>query len=215
MRCQAFALLSGLLITATEAADCDLTQSRQSDSPSGEQISSALTKQGSLDNICSNDWPPQQDLIKTYNEGSVIFNVSRQATDEVPADNNCQAGFQNIIDQCIVSSSYWGGSYTFNDFTYVVTNSTYPSNGLPPTDTEPSVTGQSVGAATSQPKVTSTIAAPGSTHISNVVPATPISGQTIVTETNTAGSQIVATVCFDKLQFAFEVADLDSLPRPL
>ena len=209
-------LLAGCLIKSLEAADCNLSQQRQSDFPSGQQIASALTKQGALDNVCSDDFPPQQNLIKIYNEGSVNYNVTRRTTDEDPQDNDCQAGFQDIIDQCIVTSSYWGGSYTFNDFTYAISNAIYPSNGLPSWDATPSASGSQVTGpstitslrptSTTQGSTsassesitvfpTSTAATPGSTQTSNGSPVTSVSGETILTETNSAGSQVLATVC--------------------
>ena len=213
-----FLLLAGCLIQSLEAADCNLSQQRQSDFPSGQQIASALTKQGALENVCSDDFSSQPYLIKIYNEGSLNYNLTRKTTDEKPRDNNCQAGFQDIIDQCIVASSYWGGSYTFNDFTYAISNAVYPSNGLPSWDATPSATSsQRAGASSTIPLGTSsapqdstsaglesitvapasTAAAPGPTQTSNESPFSSVSGETILTETNSAGSQVVATVCPD------------------
>ena len=227
-------LFAGFLIKALEAADCNLSQQRQSDFPSGQQIASALTKQGALDNVCSDDFSSQPGLIKIYNEGSVNYNVTRKTTDEDPQDNNCQAGFQDIIDQCIVTSSYWGGSYTFNDFTYAISNAIYPSNGLPSWDATPSATSSQVtGASTTILSGTtstqgstsavpesitvapaSTAAAPGSTQTSNGSPVTSVSGETILTETNSAGSQVVATVCQVSNSIYIPAALTDeSLPR--
>ena len=209
-------LFAGCLIRSLEAADCNLSRQRQSDFPSGQQIASALSKQGALDNVCSDEFSSQPNLIKIYNEGSVNYNITRKTTDEFPRDNNCQAGFQDIIDQCIVTSSYWGGSYTFNDFTYAISNAVYPSNGLPPWDATPAATGsQSAGASTTRlpgttsaaqgstntgsdsvtRTLTSTAAAPGSTQTLNGSPTNSVAGETVLTETNSAGSQVVATVC--------------------
>lgn len=209
-------LFAGCLIKSLEAADCNLSQQRQSDFPSRQQIASALTKQGALDNVCSDDFSSQQNLIKIYNEGSVNYNLTRKATDEDPRDNNCQAGFQDIIDQCIVTSNYWGGTYTFNDFTYAISNAVYPSNGLPFWDATSSAGGsQFAGASTTRPLGTtsaaqgstsagsgsatvapaSTTAAPGSTQTLNGSPTNSVAGETILTEINSAGSQVVATVC--------------------
>lgn len=203
-----------LLVQSIEGADCDLSQQRQSDFPSGQQIANALTKQGASDNVCSDDFTDQQqNLIKIYNEGSVNYNVTRKTTDEAPSDNNCQAGFQNIIDQCIATSNYWGGTYTFNDFTYAISNAVYPSNGLPSWDATPSPTavldtvilttaaGSTTTASTALASETtildqgSATAAPGSTQTPNGTPVTSVSGETILTETNSAGSPIIATVC--------------------
>ena len=202
-------ILAGIFVHPIDGADCDLSQQRQFDFPSGQQISNALTKQGALDNVCSDDFADQQQsLIKIYNEGSVNYNVTRKRTDEAPSDNNCLAGFQSIIDQCIANSNYWGGTYTFNDFTYAVSNAVYPSNGLPSWDATPSPTPGSgtavstaaAGSTTAASETTtleqgSTTAAPGSTQTSNGTPVTSVSGETILTETNSAGSQVVATVC--------------------
>ena len=209
-------LFTGFLFKCLEAADCNLAQQRQSDFPSGEQIASALTKQGALDNVCSDDFSTPPNLIKIYNEGSVNYNVTRKTTDEDPQDNNCEAGFQNIIDQCIVTSSYWGGSYTFNDFTYAISNAVYPSNGLPSWDATSSATGSqfagtsatgplgttsapqrstSAGSESAPVAPASTTAAPGSTQTLNGSPTNSVAGETILTETNSAASQIVATVC--------------------
>ena len=228
-------LFAGCLIRSLEAADCNLSQQRQPNFPSGQQIASALTKQGALDNVCSDDFPSQPNLIKIYNEGSVNYNITRKTTDEYPQDNNCQAGFQDIIDQCIVTSSFWGGSYTFNDFTYAISNAIYPSNGLPSWEATPSATGSQVaGASTTIPLGTtsatrtstsagfesitvapgSTAATPGSTQTLNGSPVSSVSGETIVTETNTAGSQVVATVCpvINSIFTTDELTD-QSLPR--
>ena len=192
-----FFLFAGCLIKSLEAADCNLSQQRQSDFPSGQQIASALTKQGALDNVCSDDFSTQPNLIKIYNEGSVNYNVTRKTTDEDPQDNNCQAGFQDIIDQCIVTSNYWGGTYTFNDFTYAISNAVYPSNGLPSWDVTSSAAQGSTSAVSDSATVTpaSATAAPGSTQTLNGSPTISVAGETILTEINSAGSQVVATVC--------------------
>ncbi|KAL8793708.1 MAG: hypothetical protein Q9195_003649 [Heterodermia aff. obscurata] len=195
-------LLAGCLIKPLEAADCNLSQQRQSDFPYGQQIASALTKQGALDNVCSDEFESQPNLIKIYNEGSVNYNITRKTTDEDPQDNNCQAGFQDIIDQCIVASSYWGGSYTFNDFTYAISNAVYPSNGLPSWDAaSTSASSQFAGASTTRPLGTtsaaqrsisagsssttgtpgSTTAAPGSTQTPSGFPTNSVSGVEAVT----------------------------------
>ena len=202
----------GSLLQAIEAADCNLSEERQSDFPSGQDISNALIKQDSLNNICSNEWSPLQNLIKTYNEGFVVYNVTRKTTDAAPEDNGCQTGFQNIVDQCIVSSNYWGGTYTFNDFTYAISNAVYPSNGLPSWDAAPSATESTSTDETLATSSVSTTVYPDSTQSSDdgssstITPApgpiislgdsspTSTPGQTIVTETNSAGDQIVATV---------------------
>ena len=202
-------VLAGIFVHSVNGADCDLSQQRQSDFPSGQQIANALTKQGALDNVCSDDSADQQqNLIKIYNEGSVNYNVTRKTTDEAPLDNNCLAGFQNIIDQCIANSNYWGGTYTFNDFTYAISNAVYPSNGLPSWDatTSPApgsgtaISTAAAGSTTAASETStldqgSTIAPPGPTQTSNGTPVTSVSGETVLTETNSAGSQIVATVC--------------------
>ena len=181
-----------LLISPISAADCDLSQQRQSSFPSGQQIANALTKNNALENVCSNDFSSAPYLIKIYNEGSVNYNVTRKSDDEEPGDNNCSAGFQDIIDQCIVTSSYWGGVYTYNDLTYAISNAVYPSNGLPSWDATSSGGGSATPTGTTV--VPSGTPAPGPTKSSGGAPVTSVPGETVVTETNTAGSQIVATV---------------------
>lgn len=66
-------LLAGLLVLGRGAfaADCLQNQERQNDSPSGEQIASALTANSQLDNVCAGNWrvnDPEK-LNGTFNHG--------------------------------------------------------------------------------------------------------------------------------------------------
>ena len=194
-----FAVSAGL----TTAANCDKSQGRQDDLPSGQTIANALTKLNSLDTICSNDWPPKADKIKTYNEGSMIFNVTRSDTTALPADNNCKVGFQNIIDQCITGDDYWGGDYEYDSFTYAIYNSVYPKDGLPPWDES---TSSSTGSSTTSSTSSSTSSSSSSTNTAgagaggsstaggSLGAPSSVPGETVVTETNSAGSAVVGTV---------------------
>ena len=236
-------LASIILFQTSDAASatCNQDQQRQSDFPSGSQIANALTKNDALDNVCSDSWPPGNDKIKTYNEGEVIYNVTRQ--DPNDSLDQCSSGFQAIIDQCISGDNYWGGNYIYSQLTYAIYNSAYPSNGLPPWDAtssrnpDPTNTGSArttsdSNAATTTAgangEATSTLVTPSSTtggapqttsrsgendggtttggggggggSVSNPTatqsggPPASIPGETIVTETNSGGSVIVATV---------------------
>ncbi|KAL8872122.1 MAG: hypothetical protein Q9174_002196 [Haloplaca sp. 1 TL-2023] len=214
---QLFFTVACFIIHVVFAANCNTDQPRQSDVPSGQQIAAALQKNNALDNVCSNDWPqePQSQKVKIYNEGSIIYNVTRTNTDDAPPSNNCEEGFQNIISQCIVEASYWGGTYFYNAFTYVIYNSIYPSNGLPSyghapsggvsgepggeqaTSTLPGDGGSSGSAAFEGPITTFT---PTSTEGGpSATPAQPsnipaeIPGATTVTQTNRDGSAVVGT----------------------
>ncbi|KAL9579974.1 MAG: hypothetical protein Q9212_004775, partial [Teloschistes hypoglaucus] len=209
-----FPIITALFLCSVDlssAADCNTAQQRQSGDPSGVQIAHALQKNDALDSVCSNSWSSSS-RSKTYNEGNIIYNVTRSNTNDAPTDNACKPGFQNIISECISGDNYWGGRYTYNAFTYAIYNSIYPSNGLPSYDYTTSGassvesthgTNAQTGngptgipaAGTPNPTHTSSkdggsSASAGSDSSSSVA---AIPGETIVTETNSAGSQIVGT----------------------
>ncbi|KAI4246273.1 MAG: hypothetical protein LQ352_006416, partial [Teloschistes flavicans] len=207
-------LITAILLCSVElssTADCNTAQQRQSGDPSGVQIANALQKNTALDSVCSNSWSGSS-KTKTYNEGEIIYNVTRSNTDDAPSDNACKPGFQNIISECISGDNYWGGKYIYNAFTYAIYNSVYPSNGLPSYDytvsggstvTSTHGTNAQTGdgptgtpaAGTPNPTHTSTKDEGGSTSADGDTSSTAvaISGETIVTETNSAGSKIVGT----------------------
>jgi hypothetical protein len=87
----------------------------------------------------------------------------------------CKEAFQNIIDQCITGSNYWGGEWSSEGFKYTISNSIYdqtPNNPLPPGD----------DGGPPAPSSSSIIAAP---------PA----GATVVTET-VKGNAVPVTVSY-------------------
>ncbi|KAL8689457.1 MAG: hypothetical protein Q9218_004873, partial [Villophora microphyllina] len=196
----------------TSAADCDKTQRRQPGDPLGTQIANALQKNNALDSVCSNSWADSP-KIKTYNEGNIIYNVTRSNSNDAPNDNACISGFKDIISQCISSGDYWGGKYIYNAFTYAIYNSVYPSNGLPSYDATSAVgstaaathavnthTGEggptgTPAAGTPQPTPTPTKHRSSSKGAGNEPSSTAavIPGQTVITETDSDGSAIVGT----------------------
>ncbi|KAL8800617.1 MAG: hypothetical protein Q9200_007195 [Gallowayella weberi] len=185
--------LLGIFISITNAADCRTNQQRHTGDPSGDDIATALTKDAQLSSVCSGNFPPGNDRIATYNHWSMIYNVTR---DDPSQDlQSCQDGFQNVIDQCISGGNYWGGKWSLNGFTYSIYNKAYPLNGLGPNDKEGS--SSSGGASTSGPSsTTNSIIATTSDRGTTPRPTTTapsVSGGTIVTETNSDGSPIVAT----------------------
>lgn len=190
-------LLSSL-IGITQAADCDQNQKRQTGDPSGNDIGTALTKDNQLSTVCSGDFPPGNDKISTYNHWNMIYNVTR--IDPSQGLQGCLDGFQNIIDQCISGGNYWGGTWSLNGFTYAIYNHAYPSNGLGPNDSGgPSSTDDSNPTTTDEPEsITTGIGATTSSDRGGDVPpstaAPSIPGETIVTETNSDGAPITATV---------------------
>lgn len=210
-----FSIITALLLCSSNlstAADCNADQQRQSGDPSGVQIASALQKNNALDNVCSNSWSSSS-RTKTYNEGKLIYNVTRSNTNDAPSDNACKPGFQNIISECISGDNYWGGKYIYNAFTYAIYNSVYPSNGLPSYDYTTSgasnveSTHGTKARTGSGPTGTPAAGTPNSTHTStkdgrsstsagsdssSSIAAIP--GETSVTETNSDGSEIVGTV---------------------
>ena len=153
--------------------------------------------------------------MKIYNEGSIVYNVTRTNTDGAPADNNCKEGFQIIISQCILEADYWGGSYFYNAFTYAIYNAIYRDNGLPSyhyTSTcgvpEDSSNGQTATTSPWDRRSTRSraVEAPVSTFTPtpnegspSATPAQPsytpaaIPRATIVTQTNSDGSAVVVT----------------------
>ncbi|KAL9584787.1 MAG: hypothetical protein Q9203_004524 [Teloschistes exilis] len=209
-----FLIIAAFLLCSADfsiTADCNTDQQRQSGDPSGVQIANTLQKNNALDTVCSNFWSSSS-RSKTYNEGDIIYNVTRSNTNDAPTDNACKPGFQNIISECISGDDYWGGKYIYNAFTYAIYNSIYPSNGLPSYDYTTSgvstvesthrTNGQTGGGPTGTPAA----GIPDPTHTSmknggssgsagtdssSSVAAIP--GGTIVTETNSAGSEIVGT----------------------
>ena len=162
------------LLKLTTAADCDLDQTRSPGDPSGQQIATALTKNNVISLVCTGGFPPGNDLIATFNHGFMVYNITRGSANSVLED--CQVGFQEIIDQCIAGGNFWGGTFNFNDKIYTITNQNFPSNGLQAGDDGgPPLPGGS------------------STSSSSSSPAS-VPGESIVTETNTDGSLVTGTV---------------------
>ena len=131
-------MLSSLVVVALAltrtavAATCNQDQQRDFDVPSGPQIASAITSSNTLDQTCSNQWTAEEPLSKSTKFGSVSFNITRLSPNELPADNNCQPAFVNIIQECISDGRYWGGKTYFNDLIYEIHDDIFPANGLPP-----------------------------------------------------------------------------------
>lgn len=44
---------------------------------------------------------------------------------------NCEAGFQDIIQQCIVNGNYWGGDWELDGDTYAIYDQSWPDHTLP------------------------------------------------------------------------------------
>lgn len=194
-------------IAGTGAADCKYDEKRQAGDPSGDDIASALTKDEQLSSICSGTFPPGNDRIATYNHWSMIYNITRND----PGQNilGCKEGFQNIIDQCISGGNYWGGIWTLNGFTYSIYNKAYPANGLGPNDRGgPSSNGgvNTVGTtSTRNGNTISTTNGNDGTTATRTTAAPSIPGETIVTEANSDGAPIVATVSQDLPLFSHEI----------
>ncbi|KAL8798753.1 MAG: hypothetical protein Q9182_006414 [Xanthomendoza sp. 2 TL-2023] len=188
-----FLNLLGIFVSITSAADCKTNQQRHTGDPSGDDIATALTKDAQLSSVCSGTFPPGNDRIATYNHWSMMYNITR---DDPSQDlQSCQDGFQNVIDQCISGGNYWGGKWSLDGFIYSIYNKAYPLNGLGPNDKGGS---SSSGAASTSrsSSTTNSIIATTSNHGTTAPPTTTApsaSGATIVTETNSNGSPIVAT----------------------
>ena len=127
----AAAALSAILHVAS-AADCDTSQQRQNGDPTGDQIATALAKSNIQKTACSGQFPPGNNNIATFNWWGMVYNVTR--TDATAPLQNCDAGFANIVEQCIKGGNYWGGVWSLNGFTYTIRNTEFPANGLAPTD---------------------------------------------------------------------------------
>lgn len=186
--------LLGTFFVGVYSADCNLNQQRRTGDPSGEDISTALEKDNQIVSVCSGDFPSFNDRISTYNHWNMLYNVTRD--DPSQSLQNCQDGFRNIVEQCILSGNYWGGTWSLNGFTYAIFNKVYPSNGLAPTD-KGGPSSSSAKGPTGGPGPTTTEAGHTITTTSNDVDTTtaaPIPGQTIVSQTNSDGAPIVATV---------------------
>lgn len=115
----------------TNAADCNTAQYRRGGDPSGQDISSALLGDNgaTLDNVCSGGFPPGSQTTATFNTGSLIYNVTR--SDPNQSLQHCQAGFNNIIQQCIINGKYWGGTWTLDGETYTLSDQSWPDHTLP------------------------------------------------------------------------------------
>ena len=133
---QAVQALSSTQSTSAQtsvSAICDVSQPRQSQIPTGEDLVQALNVKNS-DNTCNGVFPPGSSTIATYNHWSMIYNITRSDSNAVLT--NCLDDFNDIIDQCMVKNNYWGGKIVDGDgvLTYAIYNSAYPSNGLSPYD---------------------------------------------------------------------------------
>ena len=115
------------------SATCDVSQPRQSQIPTGDNLKQALAVKNT-DSTCNGIFPPGSSTISTYNHWSMILNITR--SDPNAALNNCLDDFNSIIDQCMVQKNFWGGTVVDNEgvLTYAIYNSAYPSNGLSPYD---------------------------------------------------------------------------------
>ena len=173
------------IVRHARAADCNQEQLRNPGDPSGEQIANALTKDNGIESVCQGGFPPTNDLISTFNHGLMIYNVTRGSADS-PLDD-CEGGFQNIIDQCISGGDFWGGTFLFNDKIYSIYNLVYPRNGLSPGDDGgppfATTTGSSDSAITPAPVPGVDMTIPGS-----------IPGETVFSQTNSEGNVVVGTV---------------------
>jgi hypothetical protein len=102
------------------AADCNLQEARSPSDPPGATISDEIRENNSLNNICSDGFPPGSDT----NTGTIIFNITR--TDANQPLQYCEAAFDDIITQCIEGGNYWGGTWSLNGETYSIYDSEYP-----------------------------------------------------------------------------------------
>lgn len=124
----AIACLTWVLATKSLAATCS-QQRNSNDDPSGQTVASALFY--GIQNVCNNgnpQFPPDSSTISTWNTGSIVWNISR--SDNSTSVSDCNAGFTNIINQCITSGDFWGGTWSLNEATFTITNPDSSTNPL-------------------------------------------------------------------------------------
>ena len=64
---------------------------------------------------------------------------------------HCNDALKDIIDQCILRGTYWGGVWSFNDENYTISNRVYPGNPFADARENPPSRMRSTGTAYTQP----------------------------------------------------------------
>lgn len=126
---QSYTLLLTLCILIapfTYAATCN--DQSISGTPSKEEITEYLKSQLSAGTICSDQWPPTEPLTVTYNANNMFFKRTRTSADI--SMTHCNDAFTNIIEQCVLGESKWGGEWELDGQSYSITNNVYPENGI-------------------------------------------------------------------------------------
>jgi hypothetical protein len=101
-----------------------------SGSPSKEEIAEYLTSILNLQGgtTCSDTWPPVGPLQVTVNANNMFLYRSKTSADI--AMTWCTEAFSNIISQCVLQESKWGGSWELDGQSFSITNNVYPDNGI-------------------------------------------------------------------------------------
>lgn len=68
-----------------------------------------------LDDLCSTSF--EETLVEISLDNSIMVAVMSQPRKDAVDTESCRAGFQAIIDNCIVGRNYFGGEYTTADAT--------------------------------------------------------------------------------------------------
>lgn len=173
-----FSILTPLIFSlpvSVSAANCNGAQFRRAGDPSGQEISDALLgpHDSTLESVCNGGFPRGSKTISIFNTGTLIYNVTRLDGDQ-PL-RYCKSAFKDIINQCIVSDSYWGGDWSLYGETYAIYDHPWPDHTLPADSAATATPTQeifTVTAAISTPASSTTTVAPSSTIERSSVTAT-------------------------------------------
>ncbi|KAK6424116.1 hypothetical protein LTR95_016439 [Oleoguttula sp. CCFEE 5521] len=176
-----------LLHGTARAADC--TQQRRDGDPSGPDISTELKGSGNIHSICNSGFPPGSDLVGTFNLGTIVFKITR--SDASQPLQHCEDAFNQILDQCVDGSDFWGGAWSLDGESYDISDIVYPDHTLPSDLTKTSASSsssQSGGVGTSLPAsaIVVTTQVSGKAVTETFVPVT-ISGKSSTTSSTKIG----------------------------
>lgn len=140
--CLVFLGLFTLLAPLCSAATCN--DQSISDGSSKDEIAAYLTNILNLQGgtTCSDTWPPVGPLEVTVNTNNMFLHRSKTSADI--ALTWCHEAFSNIISQCVLKESKWGGSWELDGQSFTITNNVYPANGIVVPGTSNPTTSQAV-----------------------------------------------------------------------
>jgi hypothetical protein len=114
-------LLPFLFTTLSLAANCDNSQPRMSDYPSGDDIAAQL--RNGIPILCAMTDVPGV-TANTWPAGSVVLLAQRK--DAFSPLQSCEKCLEDIIDSCIAGGKVWGGSAFDGGEAYQIYDQSYP-----------------------------------------------------------------------------------------